>query len=56
MTTLNHSQLGDIKGLKHDDKGVAQFLGIQYATIAHRFAAPQLRTDYRGTIDATRRG
>ncbi|QPC72225.1 hypothetical protein HYE68_002977 [Fusarium pseudograminearum] len=56
MTTLNHSQLGDIKGLKHDDKGVAQYLGIQYATIAHRFAAPQLRTDYGGTIDATRRG
>ncbi|KAF5962296.1 triacylglycerol lipase V [Fusarium bulbicola] len=54
--TLNHSQLGDIQGLKLDDRGVVQYLGIQYATVAHRFASPEPKTDYGRKIDATRRG
>lgn len=54
--TLNHTRLGDIQGLKLDDQGVVQFLGVQYATIAHRLAAPVLKTDYGGKIDATTRG
>ncbi|KAI1045304.1 hypothetical protein LB505_013929 [Fusarium chuoi] len=53
---LNHTRLGDIQGLKLDDQGVVQFLGVQYATIAHRLAAPVLKSDYGGKIDATRRG
>ncbi|KAF4498467.1 Para-nitrobenzyl esterase [Fusarium agapanthi] len=54
--TLNHTQLGDIQGLKLDGQGVVQYLGIQYATLAHRFAGPKLKTDYGGKVDATRRG
>ncbi|KAF4447943.1 hypothetical protein F53441_8602 [Fusarium austroafricanum] len=54
--SLKHFQLGDIKGLRFDDQGVVQYLGIQYATLAHRFATPELRTNYGGTIDATTRG
>ncbi|KAH7169404.1 Alpha/Beta hydrolase protein [Fusarium sp. MPI-SDFR-AT-0072] len=54
--TLKHSQLGDIRGLRLDGQGVVQYLGIEYATLAHRFATPELRADYGGTIDATSRG
>ncbi|KAI1027551.1 hypothetical protein LB504_011656 [Fusarium proliferatum] len=54
--TLNHTRLGNIQGFKVDDQGVVQFLGVQYATIAHRLAAPVLKIDYGGKIDATRRG
>ncbi|KLO92837.1 Uncharacterized protein LW93_3991 [Fusarium fujikuroi] len=54
--TLNHTRLDDIQGLKLDDQGVVQFLGVQYATIAHRLAAPVLKSDYGGKIHATRRG
>ncbi|EXL50330.1 hypothetical protein FOCG_08632 [Fusarium oxysporum f. sp. radicis-lycopersici 26381] len=54
--TLNHTQLGDIQGFKLDGQGVVQYLGIQYATLAHRFAAPELKANYGGTIDATNRG
>ncbi|KAF5646487.1 para-nitrobenzyl esterase [Fusarium tjaetaba] len=54
--TLNHAQLGDIQGLKLDNQGVVQYLGIQYATLAHRFAGAELKTDDGGKIDATRRG
>ncbi|KAF5707176.1 para-nitrobenzyl esterase [Fusarium mundagurra] len=56
MFTLNHTQLGDIQGRKLADQGVVQYLGIQYATLAHRFAGAELKTDYGGKIDATRRG
>ncbi|CEI41648.1 unnamed protein product [Fusarium venenatum] len=56
MASLNHPQLGHIKGLILHDQGVVQYLGIQYATLAHRFAPPVLRTNYGGTIDATSRG
>ncbi|KAF5585051.1 para-nitrobenzyl esterase [Fusarium pseudoanthophilum] len=55
-STLNHAQLGDIQGLRLADQGVVQYLGIQYATLAHRFAGAELKTDYGGKIDATRRG
>ncbi|KAF4435186.1 Para-nitrobenzyl esterase [Fusarium acutatum] len=54
--TLNHTQLGDIQGFRLDGQGVVQYLGIQYATLAHRFAGAELKTDYGGKIDATRRG
>ncbi|RBQ72556.1 hypothetical protein FVER14953_13281 [Fusarium verticillioides] len=54
--TLNHTRLGDVQGLKLHGQGVVQYLGIQYATLAHRFAGPELKTDYGGKIDATRRG
>ncbi|KAG5803383.1 hypothetical protein H9Q74_011872 [Fusarium xylarioides] len=54
--TLNHTQLGDIQGLKLDGHGVVQYLGIQYATLAHRFAGPELKNDYGGKMGATRRG
>uniref|UniRef100_A0A0D2YHL7 Carboxylesterase type B domain-containing protein n=1 Tax=Fusarium oxysporum (strain Fo5176) TaxID=660025 RepID=A0A0D2YHL7_FUSOF len=54
--TLNHTQLGDIQGFKLDGQGVVQYLGIQYATLAHRFAAPELKANYGGTVDATNRG
>ncbi|KAF4943565.1 hypothetical protein FGADI_13323 [Fusarium gaditjirri] len=54
--TLNHAQLGNIQGSKLDGQGVVQYLGIQYATVAHRFDGPKLKTNYGGEIDATRRG
>ncbi|KAL6923007.1 hypothetical protein FSST1_000281 [Fusarium sambucinum] len=56
MASLNHSQLGHIKGLSLHDQGVVQYLGIQYATLANPFASPELRTNYEGTINATSRG
>lgn len=53
---LKHHGLGDVLGLKVDGQGVIQYLGIQYATLAHRFAVPDLRTVYGQAIDATSRG
>lgn len=54
--SLQHPQLSSITGIKADDKGVVQYLGIQYATLAHRFSAPEIKTKYGATIDATSRG
>ncbi|OBS19979.1 hypothetical protein FPOA_11702 [Fusarium poae] len=56
MASLNHYLLGHIKGLHLQDQGIVQFLGIQYATLTHRFDVPELRMDYNGTVDATSRG
>jgi carboxylesterase type B len=53
-TTLNHAELGEVKG---NVKGVtAQFLGLQYASLANRFAPPQLKTQYGFSIDASKFG
>ncbi|GKU08521.1 para-nitrobenzyl esterase [Fusarium langsethiae] len=56
MASLNHSKLGEIQGLELPNQGIVQYLGIQYATVAHRFAVPDLRSNYDDTIDATSRG
>ncbi|KAF4333428.1 para-nitrobenzyl esterase [Fusarium beomiforme] len=56
FSTLEHPLLGHVKGLKAKTPGVVQYLGIPYATLAHRFAAPELKSDHGGTIDATKRG
>jgi carboxylesterase type B len=56
MASLNHSKLGEFRGLELPNQGVVQYLGIQYATITHRFGVPDLRNNYDGTIDATSRG
>ncbi|EEU35497.1 uncharacterized protein NECHADRAFT_98197 [Fusarium vanettenii 77-13-4] len=55
-TQLEHPHLGHIRGVKPGVEGVAQYLGIQYATLAHRFAAPEVKIKYEGTVDATNFG
>lgn len=53
---LLHPSLGEIKG-KPTDKCVAQFLGLQYATIKDRYAPPELvKYNENQTIDATSLG
>ncbi|KAJ5693116.1 hypothetical protein N7462_002539 [Penicillium macrosclerotiorum] len=57
MTTFQHPSIGRIQGNKNED--VVEFLGIQYATLAHQFAPPapidyQKNPDH--TIDATSYG
>ncbi|EOA88727.1 hypothetical protein ACJQWK_06076 [Exserohilum turcicum] len=53
--TLHHPQLGKVTGNQRD--GVAQFLGLKYASVEDRFAAPQLLDKYAaGNIDATQFG
>ncbi|KAF1975707.1 carboxylesteras-like protein [Bimuria novae-zelandiae CBS 107.79] len=56
MTTIfKHADLGKIKGNIKD--GVAQFLGLKYASLQNRFAAPSLVTNYgSGTVDASKFG
>lgn len=53
---FSHSTIGDIKTTKIRD-GVRQFLGIQYATLQNRFAAPEISV-YNGSkvIDGTKLG
>ncbi|KAI5776298.1 Alpha/Beta hydrolase protein [Geopyxis carbonaria] len=52
-TTLEHPTLGKLTGLAHPN-GVSQFLGLQYATLRSRFAAPELAT--RVSPDCTKWG
>ncbi|KAF5844230.1 hypothetical protein GGP41_002800 [Bipolaris sorokiniana] len=53
--TLNHPALGEIKGNQRD--GVAQFLGLKYASIKDRFAPPELVDNYGpDNTDATKFG
>jgi carboxylesterase type B len=53
--TCKHTDLGEIQGNSHD--GVAQFLGLKYASLENRFAAPSLVTHYSsGQTDATKFG
>jgi hypothetical protein len=53
--TLEHEHLGELKGKSVD--GAVQFLGLKYASIRDRLAAPQLVDSYgSGTTDATKFG
>ncbi|EUC44269.1 hypothetical protein COCMIDRAFT_98770 [Bipolaris oryzae ATCC 44560] len=53
--TLKHPVLGEIEGNQRD--GVAQFLGLRYASIKDRFAPPELADNYGpGNTDATKFG
>ncbi|KAI4685004.1 uncharacterized protein J4E88_004447 [Alternaria novae-zelandiae] len=53
--TLKHQHLGEIEGKPVD--GAVQFLGLQYASLKDRLAAPQLVDSYgSGTTDATKFG
>lgn len=52
--SLSHPSLGTIIG--RDCDGAHQFLGIQYATLEHRFAESQLRTQYTSPVDARSHG
>ena len=50
-----HKDLGEVQGTSHAE--VVQFLGIKYASLENRFAAPSLVTDYSaGQLDATKFG
>lgn len=54
-TTFKHADLGELKGNVVD--GTAQFLGLKYASLENRFAAPQLVTTYgSGAVDASKYG
>lgn len=55
-STLQHPALGKITGVVKD--GVVQYLGIKYATLENRLAAPfpLLENSGRGPIDATKFG
>lgn len=50
---LNHPRLGEVLGAPHESEEVVQYLGIQYATLDHRFASPEVKTGYGGKVDAT---
>lgn len=53
--TLKHEHLGELKGRSVD--GVAQFLGLKYASIKDRLAAPELVESYgAGATDASKFG
>ncbi|KAJ5667420.1 hypothetical protein N7507_003284 [Penicillium longicatenatum] len=56
MTTIQHPILGRIQGNKKND--LVEFLGIQYATLAHQFAPPVPinRKDFDELIDSTSYG
>lgn len=52
---LHHASIGHIQGVYR--KGAVQYLGLRYATLAHRFADAEVAS-YSGhdTMDATRHG
>lgn len=52
-TVLNHPRLGEVLGAPHESEEVVQYLGIQYATLGHRFASAEVKTEYGGKVDAT---
>jgi hypothetical protein len=53
--TLKHEHLGELKGKSVD--GIAQFLGLKYASIKDRLAAPELVENYgAGATDASKFG
>jgi hypothetical protein len=52
----NHPNIGSVIG-NTDSEGVVQYLGLQYATLADRFAPPQLKQySPDSNVDATRNG
>lgn len=50
---LKHPLLGEVEGIRHSSEDVTQYLGVQYATLANRFAAPVVKTVYEGKVEAT---
>ena len=55
-STTNHPDIGNVIG-NADSEGVIQYLGLQYATLADRFAPPQLKQySPDGDVDATING
>jgi hypothetical protein len=55
-STLHHPSIGKIIS-NVDSEGVVQYLGLQYATLADRFAPPQLKHySLDSDVDATRNG
>lgn len=56
--TLSHPTLGQIEGVNlKDHPAVKQYLGIQYATLANRFArGAVVETPGAGTLKATKTG
>jgi hypothetical protein len=54
-TTVSTTSLGEIRGKVED--GVAQYLGVKYATLENRFAEAELVVSREGDIlDATKNG
>jgi hypothetical protein len=55
-STLRHPTIGNVIG-NADSEGLVQYLGLQYATLADRFAPPQLKQySSDSDVDATRNG
>ena len=54
MATMQHPVLGEVTG--NEKGGVTQYLGIKYASLKERFAAPELMEKYEDGVDATRYG
>jgi hypothetical protein len=55
-TTLDHPLIGSVTG-NADCEGVARYQGLQYATLADRFAPPRAKEYLQSdTIDATSHG
>lgn len=52
---LQHSTIGTINGIRRA-RGVDQFLGIQYAKLADRFARGTLIETYEAAVDGTAQG
>ena len=53
--TLKHQDLGELEGKTVD--GAVQFLGLKYASIKDRLAAPELVENYgAGATDASKFG
>lgn len=52
--SLSHPSLGTVIG--RDSDGAYQFLGVQYATLQHRLAESQLKTEYKSPVDARNHG
>jgi hypothetical protein len=55
-TILNHPSIGRVVG-NTDRERVTKYLGLQYATLADRFAPPQMKSyTQNDTVDATKHG
>ncbi|KEF63725.1 uncharacterized protein A1O9_01703 [Exophiala aquamarina CBS 119918] len=55
VVQLHHPQLGTVSGRQRD--GTAQFLGLKYGVLKHRFAIPEINSaTSSGIVDATKYG
>jgi len=54
MASLDHPTIGQVRGNRVGN--VAQFLGIKFASLKDRFAAPALATYSGAGLDATSHG